>query len=70
MVVLLLGCALVPFALFWLVFPILLFLQLRKGTELLTRIAAGLESRNSEPTPAEEEVSRSEETAQEQTESK
>src|SRR5215472_8244690 len=57
MAVLLLGCMLVPFAVFWLVFPILLFLQLRKGTELLTRIAAGLESRSSEPTPGEEEDS-------------
>ena len=69
MVLLLVGCAFIPFALFWLVFPILLFLQLRKGTELLARIAADLESRNFEPTPAAQELSPSEETAQEQIES-
>ena len=48
-IVLLLGCLLLPFALFWLVFPVLLLLQLRKGTELLTRIAESLEFRASEP---------------------
>ena len=69
MVVLLLVCALIPFALFWLVFPILLFLQLRKGVELLAQIADGLESRNFEPTPAAQESSPTEETVQEQIES-
>ena len=56
-IVLLLGCVLLPFALFWLVFPVLLLLQLRKGTELLTRIAESLEFRASEHAPvAEDEI--------------
>lgn len=70
MVVLVLGCALVPLALFWLVFPILLFLQLRKGTELLSRIAESLESSPPEPRPMAEDSSASEEEVAENTASK
>jgi hypothetical protein len=58
--VLLLGCALIPFALFWLVFPILLFFQFRKATQLLTRVAESLESMQSEPDLEVEESSISE----------
>jgi hypothetical protein len=67
MVVLVLGCVLVPLAIFWLLFPILLFVQLRKGTELLTRIAESLESRPSEPLQAAQESSAGEEEVEENT---
>jgi hypothetical protein len=67
-VVLLLGCALAPFALFWLVFPILLFFQIRKGTELLSRIAESLESMPREPATAAEDLSPNEEEAETQEE--
>ena len=67
MVVLVLGCALVPLALFWLLFPILLFLQLRKGTQLLSRIAESLESSPTEPQPAAPDLSASEEEVAENT---
>lgn len=45
--VLLLGCALVPFAVAWLILPVVLFFQVRKGIELLSQIAGALETRES-----------------------
>jgi DNA-directed RNA polymerase subunit RPC12/RpoP len=50
MAVLLVGCAILPFAVAWLILPVVLFFQIRKGVEHLSRIAGSLEA--GEPTAA------------------
>ena len=53
--VLLVACAVLPFVLLWLVFPVFLFFQVRKGLGLLEELTQALKPRESEPAPAPDE---------------
>ena len=53
--VLLLFCLMLPFAIVWLIFPVLLFFQLRKLLHVLDQIAQSSQPEQSDPTPVEEE---------------
>jgi hypothetical protein len=54
--VLLLACVAVPLLLFWLVFPVILCLQLRKLTQALEDVADALVPTATEPEESEEEL--------------
>jgi len=67
MVVLVLLCLALPFVLFWLVFPALLFLQLRRIIQLLSQSNVSPESQLGEKTPAEAETEGEAEITEEET---
>jgi hypothetical protein len=64
---LLIACAILPFLLLWLVFPVLLLFYFRRGTDLLTEIAQSLRTWESEPpeaSPDQEPVAFEEESSE------